>query len=47
MLRGVNQGTTMIGIFHDLAVVRELADRVVMMKDNRMVGIGTPEEILR
>jgi alpha-D-ribose 1-methylphosphonate 5-triphosphate synthase subunit PhnL len=46
MLRAVNQGTTMIGIFHDLSVVRELADRVVVMKDNRMVGIGTSEEIL-
>lgn len=46
MLRAVNQGTTMIGIFHDLSVVRELADRVVVMKDNRMAGIGTPEEIL-
>lgn len=46
MLRAVNQGTTMIGIFHDLSVVRELADRVVLMKDNRMAGIGTPEEIL-
>ncbi len=46
MLRGVNKGTTMIGIFHDLSVVRELADRVVVMKDNRMVGIGTPEEIV-
>ncbi|RZN38301.1 MAG: phosphonate C-P lyase system protein PhnL [Methanosarcinales archaeon] len=46
MLRGVNPGTTMIGIFHDLSVVRELADRVVVMKDNRMAGIGTPEEIL-
>lgn len=46
MLRAVNQGTTMIGIFHDLSVVQELADRVVVMKDNRMVGIGTPEEIV-
>lgn len=46
MLRAINHGTTMIGIFHDLSVVRELADRVVVMKDNRMVGIGTPEEIV-
>ncbi len=46
MLRGVNKGTTMVGIFHDLSVVRELADRVVVMKDNRMAGIGTPEEIV-
>jgi len=46
MLRGVNKGTTMIGIFHDLSVMRELSDRVVVMKDNRMAGIGTPEEIV-
>ena len=46
MLRRVNHRTTMIGIFHDLSVVRKLADRVIVMKANRMVGIGTPEEIL-
>ena len=46
MLRAITHGTTMIGIFHDLSVVRELADRVVVMKDNRMAGIGTPEEIV-
>ncbi|MGP8321569.1 MAG: phosphonate C-P lyase system protein PhnL [Methanosarcinaceae archaeon] len=46
MLREVKHKTTMIGIFHDLSVVREVADRVIVMKNNRMVGTGTPEEIL-
>ena len=46
MLRAVNHGTTMIGIFHDLSVVRELADRVVVMKDNRRVGIGKRADLL-
>jgi len=46
MLREVKRKTTMIGIFHDLSVVREVADRVIVMKNNRMVGTGTPEDIL-
>ncbi|MCD4848033.1 MAG: methionine ABC transporter ATP-binding protein, partial [Candidatus Aegiribacteria sp.] len=45
MLREVKGKTTMIGIFHDLSVVREVADRVIVMKNNRMVGIKTPEDI--
>ncbi|MGP8319926.1 MAG: phosphonate C-P lyase system protein PhnL [Methanosarcinaceae archaeon] len=46
MLRAVKRKTTMIGIFHDLSVVRKVADRVIVMKNNRMVKTGTPLEIL-
>jgi alpha-D-ribose 1-methylphosphonate 5-triphosphate synthase subunit PhnL len=46
MLRQVNKKTTMIGIFHDLSIVRELSDRVIMMKDKQVIAIGTPEEII-
>lgn len=46
MLRQVNKRTTMIGIFHDLSIVRELSDRVIMMKDKQVIAIGTPEEII-
>ncbi|MBC2762660.1 MAG: ATP-binding cassette domain-containing protein [ANME-2 cluster archaeon] len=45
MLREVKGKTTMIGIFHDLSVVREVADRVIVMKNNRMVGTKTPGDI--
>ena len=45
MLREVKRKTTMIGIFHDLSVVRQVADRVVVMNNNRMVGTKTPEDI--
>jgi len=46
MLRQVNKRTTMIGIFHDLSIVRELSDRVIMMKDKQVIAIGTPKEII-
>jgi len=46
MLSEVKGKTTMIGIFHDLSVVRKVADRVIVMKNNRIVGTGTPEDIL-
>jgi len=46
MLRQVNKRITMIGIFHDLSIVRELSDRVIMMKDKQVIAIGTPKEII-
>ena len=45
MLRELKGKTTIIGIFHDLYVVREVADRVIVMKNKRMVGTKTPEDI--
>ena len=45
MLREVKRKTTMIGMFHGLSVVRQVADRVVVMNNNRMVGTKTPEDI--
>lgn len=38
---------TIIFITHDLDEALKLGDRIVMMKDARIVQIGTPEEILR
>jgi ABC-type microcin C transport system duplicated ATPase subunit YejF len=33
-------------ISHDLAVVRAMADHIMVMKDGRVVEQGTPEEVL-
>ena len=35
----------MIGIFHDWSVVRKVAYRVIVVKNNQMVGTGTPGDI--
>jgi glycine betaine/proline transport system ATP-binding protein len=37
---------TIIFITHDLDEALEIGDRIVLMKDGRVVQIGTPEEIL-
>ncbi len=42
-----DQGTGILLISHDLAVVAELADHVVVLKDGRVVEEGPTEEILR
>ncbi|MCD4815597.1 MAG: hypothetical protein K8R06_09075 [Methanosarcinales archaeon] len=42
MLREVKRKTTMIGI----SVVRQVAEWVVVMNNNRMVGTKTPGDIL-
>jgi alpha-D-ribose 1-methylphosphonate 5-triphosphate synthase subunit PhnL len=33
-------GTTILGIFHDLDVLRQLADSYILMRDGRLVGHG-------
>lgn len=45
MLRVVKGKTTMIGIFHERSMVWEVADSVIVMKNNQMVGTKTPEDI--
>ena len=35
----------MLFVSHDLAVVRYLSDRIVVMKDGYVQQIGTPREI--
>ncbi len=38
-------GTTIVLIEHDMGVVMDLSDRVVVLDYGRMIGDGTPEEI--
>jgi peptide/nickel transport system ATP-binding protein len=40
-------GTAMLFISHDLAVIGDLADRVVVMRDGRVVEEGATAEVLR
>ncbi|MGB9927229.1 MAG: phosphonate C-P lyase system protein PhnL [Methanosarcina sp.] len=46
MLEEIKHKTTMIGIFHDMAVVEKLADHLLVMKDNKMRMFGKTEEVL-
>lgn len=48
-IRDVNRrlGTTIVLIEHDMRVVMELSDHVVVLDYGRVVGDGTPEEVRR
>jgi oligopeptide transport system ATP-binding protein len=48
LLRGLQErhGLTYVFISHDLAVVRALADRIVVMKDGRIIEEGPAEAVL-
>lgn len=40
-----NEGITMLIVSHEMAFVREISNRVVMMDQGRVVESGTPEDI--
>ena len=40
-------GTTMIFISHNLEAVQKLCDRVLLLKEGRVIGEGTPAEMIR
>ncbi|MCA3555698.1 ABC transporter ATP-binding protein [Aestuariivirga sp.] len=48
LLRDLQQANNLSYLFisHDLAVVRAMADHIMVMKDGRMVEQGTPEEVM-
>ena len=39
------KGITLIIVSHEMAFVREVSDRIIMMDDGKVVEIGTPDEI--
>jgi branched-chain amino acid transport system ATP-binding protein len=38
-------GTTMVLIEHDMSVVMDISDRVVVLDYGRKIGDGTPDEV--
>ena len=48
LLRDLQSANNLSYLFisHDLAVVRAMADHILVMKDGRMVEQGTPDEVL-
>ena len=46
-LRDLNEeGTTVLVVTHDLQLVADYADRVAVMQDGRVLGVGTTAEVL-
>jgi oligopeptide transport system ATP-binding protein len=48
LLRNLQESNNLSYLFisHDLAVVRAMADHIIVMKDGRVVEQGTPDEVL-
>ena len=48
LLRNLQTANNLSYLFisHDLAVVRAMADHILVMKDGRMVEQGTPDEVM-
>ncbi len=42
-----SEGTTMVVVSHEIGFAREVADRIVMMDEGRIVEVGVPTEILQ
>ena len=38
-------GTTMVVIEHDMGVVMDISDRVVVLDYGKIIGDGTPDEV--
>ena len=47
LLRSIAEGRTMIIIDHDMDALFELAERITVLQEGRVLVEGTPEEIKR
>ena len=45
LIRRVSEGRTLVMIEHDLGVVFELADRISVLADGRVIASGLPDEV--
>jgi iron complex transport system ATP-binding protein len=41
-----NEGKTVVLVLHELSTALEIADRIVVMNNRKIVSTGTPEEII-
>ena len=46
MVELAESGMTMIVVTHEMGFARQVADRMVMFDEGKVVEIGTPEEVL-
>jgi len=40
------QDVSVLAIYHDMAIIRRVADRVLLMEDGRITAEGSPEQVL-
>jgi len=41
-----DKGITIVSIFHDINLASYFSDRVMVMKEGKMYGVGSPEEVI-
>ena len=46
LIRDLTPKITIIGVFHDLNLASYYCDRIVIMKEGKILAVGTPEEVL-
>jgi len=41
-----DEGKTLVGVFHDLNLAAEYCERILMLKDGLVAGLGAPDDVL-
>jgi iron complex transport system ATP-binding protein len=42
-----DRGLTIVSVFHDINLASHFSDRIVVMKAGKVLGVGTPEDVIR